>query len=111
MALTKTYKQAYKQVVAILDHLPDKDRKRIPDEKYEFYKQNMDVSFDWEFKEGLPPEKQDFLLETNAIMVTIFRDYFATQKQKEQLEVILERNDRIIKKKQYKELAEREKHK
>lgn len=55
----------------------------------------MDLSFDWEYKEGLPPEKQGLLRETNAIIVTIYRDYFASPKQKEQLEEVLERNSRL----------------
>lgn len=108
MALTDSYAQAYKQVIALLDRLPDADRRKIPDEVYEFYKKNMDTSFEWEYDDTLPLEKQDLLRKTNAIIVTIFRDYFATSRQKEQLETILEKNDKIIKKRQYEEMIKKE---
>lgn len=108
MALTDSYAQACKQVIALLDRLPDADRRKIPDEVYEFYKKNMDTSFEWEYDDTLPLEEQDLLRKTNAIMIIIFRDYFATSKQKEQLEIILEKNDKIIKKRQYEEMIKKE---
>lgn len=109
MAQTESYAQAYKQVIALLDRLPAADRSKIPDEVYEFYKKNMDESFEWEYDDTLPPEEQNLLRKTNAIMVKIFRDYFATPKQKEQLEIILEKNEKIIKKQRYENMITNEK--
>ncbi len=108
MALTNSYALACKQVVALLDRLPEAERRKIPNEKYEFYKKNMDVSFEWEYDDALPPEEQNLLRETNAIIVTIFRDYFATSRQKEQLEMILKKNDKLMKKQQYENMIKKE---
>lgn len=108
MTLTNLYARAYKQVVALLDRLPDAERKKIPDEVYEFYKKHMDTSFEWEYDDTLPLQKQDLMKETNAVVVKIFRDYFATSKQKEQLEIILEKNSKMAKKRQYEEMMKKE---
>lgn len=108
MAPTESYAQAYKQVVAMMDRFPDADRKNIPDEVYEFYKKNMDASFEWEYDDTLPPEEQNISRKANAIMISIFRDYFATPKQKEQLEIILKKNDKIIKMQQYEKMIKKE---
>ncbi len=108
MDLKNSYAQAYKQVVALLDRLPEAERRKIPDEKYEFYKKNMDVFFEWEYDDTLPLEKQNLLEKTNAVMVAIFRNYFATPKQKEQLEAILERNSKLLKKQWYETMIKKE---
>ena len=43
--VTKEYAKAYKEVITILDYVPKSDIDKIPKEKLEFYKSNMDKEY------------------------------------------------------------------
>ncbi|MGN1299233.1 MAG: hypothetical protein ACI4UE_04555 [Candidatus Scatovivens sp.] len=81
--------KAYTEVLEIIKYLPKEEFEKIPKEKIEFYKQNRDKEYKFNFDISKPLEEQNFLKETNAIIVTLFRDYFATEIQKEKLQKIL----------------------
>lgn len=85
--VTKEYAMAYKEVVEILKYVPDEDVKKIPKEKLEFYKNNMDNDYDYKLDMTKEFEKQEMSDITKAILANIFRDYWATPYQKERIEV------------------------
>ena len=87
------YPKAYKEVLEIIKYLPKEEKERIPKEKIEFFEQNCDKEYNFVFDISKTLEEQEFLRETNAIIVTLFRDYFATDTQKEKLERILISNE------------------
>ena len=87
-----TYAKAYKEVLVILEHLPKEEYRKIPTEEIRFYQENCDKEYEFELQKEIPLEKQDILKKTNAILVSIFRDYFATEIQKKKLNNILENN-------------------
>ena len=87
-----TYAKAYKEVLVILEHLPKEEYRKIPTEEIRFYQENCDKEYKFELQKEIPLEKQDILKKTNAILVSIFRDYFATEIQKKKLNNILENN-------------------
>lgn len=41
----------------------------------------------------MPLDKQNISIEANSIIIVLFRDYFATENQKEKLNVILKQNE------------------
>lgn len=92
--IASKYAKAYTEVVTILNNLADEEYSKIPKQEIEFYKNNMDK----EYKYTLDPEKslseQNISIEANAILVVIFRDYFASEKQKETLNKILVDNQK-----------------
>lgn len=92
--IASKYAKAYTEVVAVLNNLADEEYSKIPKQEIEFYKNNMDK----EYKYTLDPEKslseQNISIEANAILVAIFRDYFASEKQKETLNKILVDNQK-----------------
>lgn len=92
--IASKYAKAYTEVVTILNNLADEEYSKIPKQEIEFYKNNMDK----EYKYTLDPEKslseQNISIEANAILVAIFRDYFASEKQKETLNKILVDNQK-----------------
>ena len=45
--ITKEYSIAYTEVIEILKHVPDEDVQKIPEEKLNFYKANMDTEYDY----------------------------------------------------------------
>ena len=91
--MMSNYPKAYKEVLEIIKYLPKEEYERIPKEKIEFFEQNCDKEYNFIFDISKTLEEQEFLRETNAIIVTLFRDYFATDTQKEKLDRILIANE------------------
>jgi len=87
------YPKAYTEVLEIIKYLPKEERDKIPAEKIKFYEQNCDKEYEFTFDIEKPIDEQNTLRETNAIVVVLFRDYFATTEQKEKLEKILQQNE------------------
>ena len=91
-----TYEMAYVEVLAILkNYLSEEELNQIPKEKIEFFEKNKDHNYIFEINNRLPIEEQNLSEKTNAILVILYRDYFADEQQKETLKQILELNDRI----------------
>ncbi len=83
--ITKEYAMAYKEVIEILKYVPDKDVAKIPLEKLVFYKENMDKDYDYKIDESKEFEEQKISEITKAVLANIFRDYWATPHQKENI--------------------------
>ena len=66
--------------------MPDEDVKKIPEEKLEFYKTNMDNEYNYNLDMTKEFEEQEMSEITKAILANIFRDYWATPYQKERIE-------------------------
>ena len=84
--VTKEYSMAYKEVIEILKYVPDEDVQKIPKEKLEFYKANMDSQYNYKLDMTKEFEEQIMSDITKAILANIFRDYWATPYQKERIE-------------------------
>lgn len=84
--ITKEYRVAYTEVIEILKYVPDEDVQKIPEEKLEFYKNNMDNEYNYKLDMTKEFEEQEMSDITKAILANIFRDYWATPYQKERIE-------------------------
>lgn len=84
--MTKEYKVAYTEVIEILKYVPDEDVQKIPKEKLDFYKANMDNEYNYTLDMAKEFEEQEMSDITKAILANIFRDYWATPYQKERIE-------------------------
>lgn len=90
--ITKEYARAYTEVIEILKYVPEEDVNKIPKEKLDFYKNNMDTEYDYKIDTTKEFESQEISDKTKAILANIFRDYWATPYQKERIEE-KEKND------------------
>lgn len=90
--MTNTYAKAYTEVLEILKYLPKEEYNKIPRNKIEFYDKHKDKDYIFRFDETKPLNEQYISREANAVVVTLFRDYFASETQKEKLENILKNN-------------------
>ena len=90
--MTNMYKKAYTEVLEILSHLSEEEYSKIPKEKIDFYKENMDKDYIYKINPQLELYKQHISEEANAILVSLFRDYFANERQKEILKRLLNKN-------------------
>lgn len=77
------YKRAYTEVIEIIKYFPNEEYAKIPLEKINYYKENMDKDYNFKINPNIELEKQNISREANAILVTLFNDYFATDRQKE----------------------------
>jgi len=91
--ISKNYSKAYTEVLEMIKHLPENEYNKIPKEKIEFWERNKDNKYKFVINTQIELEKQNISIEANSIIVTIFRDYFATNLQKEKLKIILEQNE------------------
>ncbi len=95
--MTDSYSRACTEVLVLLKYyLKDDDYNKIPKDVIAFYEKNKDINYQYEVNSNVPLEEQEISEKANAIIINIFRDYFATETQKEKLENILINNDKII---------------
>lgn len=89
-----TYSRACTEVLIILKYYLSKTEfDKIPKEKIEFFEKNKDKDYNYQIDKNVPLEKQTISEMANSIIITLYRDYFATEKQKEILNKILILND------------------
>ena len=91
--MSNNYNKAYSEILEIIKYLPEEEREKIPEEKIKFFEENCDKNYEFKYDSSKPLEKQEFLRETYAIIIILFRDYFATETQKEKLQEILFLNE------------------
>ena len=102
--MNNSYAKSYTEVLEILKYIPKSDYEKIPKKEIEFYKNNCDKEYQFSINENLPLNEQNISKKTNAVLVSIFKNYIATEIQKEKLKVILKDNlyqDEQIKQKKY----------
>ena len=86
--MNDNYARAYTEVLEILNYLPNEEYNKIPKWKIEFFNKNKDNNYIYTFD-----KLENISKEANAIIVSLFRDYFATPIQKEKLDKILNQNE------------------
>ena len=73
---------AYKEIYEILKIFPDELVSKIPKSKIDFFYNNMDKSYEYYVSKDTF-DGEDMLEETAAILIILYRDYWATPEQKE----------------------------
>ncbi len=96
--MTNKYARAYTEVLEILSHFSEEEYSKIPAKKIEYYKSNMDKEYKYTINPDVDLSKQYISKEANAILISLFRDYFATEKQKIILEELLRQNQLRVEK-------------
>ena len=81
----KEYRRAYKEVVTILNVFSEELRDLIPNEKLEFYRNNMDETYEFKFDNTKEIVEQNILYQTKCILANLFRDYIATEKDRAEI--------------------------
>lgn len=86
----------YTEVLEIINNLSEDDYNKIPIEKINYYKDNMDKSYIYTINPENDLSKQNISREANAIIVGLYRDYFVTEEQKKVIDEILELNEKKL---------------
>ena len=98
------YAKAYTEVLEIIKYFPKEEFNKLPKGKIEFYKNNMDKNYNFTINPEIDLKVQNVSKEAGAILVTLFRDYFATEEQKQKIEELIilnEKKSEITKRKKY----------
>ena len=90
--MTNTYAKAYTEVLEILGQFSIEEYSKIPKEKIDFYKNNMDKDYIYKINPEIDLSQQYISKEANAILISLFRDYFATENQRKTLSNLLNQN-------------------
>ena len=84
--MNDTYSKAYKEVIEILNYVPQESVSKIPQTMTDTFQVKMDKDYDFQVDINKSFEEQEILEERKAILANIFRDYWATPYQKKRIE-------------------------
>ena len=90
--ISTTYAKAYTEILEIIKYFPEDEYSKIPKEKIEFYKNNMDKDYSFKINPDMDLSEQNISPEANAIIINLYTSYFATEEQKNKIEEILNLN-------------------
>ena len=88
--MSNQYAKAYTEILEILKYLPKKEYEKIPQSKIEFYEENQDKNYTYQFDITKPTAEVTMLDETKVIIISLFRDFFASENQKQKLQSLLQ---------------------
>lgn len=83
--VNSNYALAYSEVLEILRYIPQEDYDKIPKEKIEFYNKNANKNYIFNYDPDKTLEEQKVSDITKGIIILLFRNYWATDKQKEKI--------------------------
>lgn len=78
------YRNAFKEVDEILKYTDINLVNKIPKKFIDFLRANMNNEYEFNVQEGLHLNKQKLSEEANNILALIYRDYWATEEEKEE---------------------------
>lgn len=87
--MNNTYSCSYVEVLEILKHIPKEEYEKIPKEKIEFYKNNMDKNYVYIY-DSIAPKT---LRKTDAILINLYKNYIAKEDEKKKIDHILKLNE------------------
>lgn len=90
--MVNCYAKAYTEVLEILSWFSKEEFSKIPSEKIKYYQDNMDKNYIYTINPNISLSSQYISDEANAILLSLFRDYFANAKQKQTLNKLLYEN-------------------
>ena len=88
--MSNQYAKAYTEILEILKYIPKKEYEKIPQSKIEFYEENQDKNYTYQFDITKPTAEVTMLDETKVIIISLFRDFFASENQKQKLQSLLQ---------------------
>lgn len=88
------YANAYSEVLEILKHIPLEDYNKIPKSRIKLFEDNANKEYKFNYNPRLTLNEQGVSRRAKAIIAILFRDYWATDEQKEII-IAKQKYDRI----------------
>lgn len=79
------YANAYSEVLEILKYIPVEDYNKIPKTKIELFKTNANNDYSFTYNPRKTLEEQEVSKITKGIIAILFRDYWATENQRNKI--------------------------
>jgi hypothetical protein len=89
------YANAYSEVLGILKFISKEDYEKIPESKIELFKANSNKEYNFVYNPEKTLDEQNVSKRAKAIIGILFRDYWATEVQREKI-IRKQKNDRLI---------------
>lgn len=89
------YANAYSEVLGILKYISQEDYEKIPESKIELFKVNSNKEYNFVYNPEKTLDEQNVSKRAKAIIGILFRDYWATEVQREKI-LRKQKNDRLI---------------
>ena len=88
------YANAYSEVLEILKYIPIEDYNKIPTDRIELLKTNANNDYSFNYDPNKPLDKQEVSKIAKGIIAILFRDYWATEIQRNKI-IAKQNYDRI----------------
>lgn len=79
------YKKAYKEILEILKYMSEEDVNKIPKEMLELFIQNANRDYEFQYNPDKTLQEQNVSKKARYIIAILFRDYWATELQREKI--------------------------
>ena len=99
--MNNIYSKAYTEVIESIKHFSEDEYKKIPKDIIDFFEKNKDKDYKFIINPNADLAEQNISQNANAILVSLFRDYFATDNQKEILKNLLQQNQEKVESEKY----------
>lgn len=90
--MVETNEKACNEVLVLLKMLPEAELKKIPEAEIKFLEEHRDVNYNFSVNPEVPINEVNILRKAKAILVVLWKKYFATDIQKQKLDKILQEN-------------------
>ena len=88
------YANAYSEVIEILKYISEAEYNKIPKNKINLFETNANKEYKFTYNPNLTLNEQNVSKRAKAIIAILFRDYWATEKQREKI-IAKQNNDRM----------------
>lgn len=83
--MKNNYYKAYKEVIEVLKYMPKESANKIPQSMIDMFNKKMDISWNFKVDVNKPFEDQNLLDETKAIFANLYKDYWASPEEREEI--------------------------
>lgn len=90
--MVETNEKACNEVLVLLKMLPEAELKKIPEAEIKFLEEHRDVNYNFSVNPEVPINEVNISRKAKAILVVLWKKYFATDIQKQKLDKILQEN-------------------
>lgn len=90
--MVETNEKACNEVLVLLKMLPEAELKKIPETEIKFLEEHRDVNYNFSVNPEVPINEVNISRKAKAILVVLWKKYFATDIQKQKLDKILQEN-------------------
>ena len=90
--MVETNEKACNEVLVLLKMLPEAELKKIPETEIKFLEEHRDINYNFSVNPEVPINEVNISRKAKAILVVLWKKYFATDIQKQKLDKILQEN-------------------